>query len=249
MHSHLLRFCFLNLIGVTGLVYAQRGNLADREVVKIKVAVEAIGGGKMKAKGDDGKPYMIGIPTDGDGIRFEGTALPAFLQNGQWVRFEGSFDQKGQAANPITSIEVFTLYKPKHTSAKDMQNMTPGAYPTGNNNAGLFTDASAKGQGKPQAKGPTSYRIVGQIRGVSKSGISVWTPQTMVSAEVIPDAKVMVTSQGPTSLKLVRPGDSVAVEGFYLPPNDSLISAERLRFSSAKPLGTPPEKPAVKGKE
>ncbi len=255
--SIILAFVFV----CSGVVYGQRPNQrqnpqggnapnangqgAIREIIAIKGTVEGSRGPILSVKGEDGRQFMVKAPEEPERVKFTGKGLVGMLQPGLFVRFEATFDGKGKAVAPVSNLEVFTPYRPRHAQAKDMMEMTPGLYPTGSGGgggggAGLFVDPSEKGAKRPAAMQTTTYRVIGQIAGISRKGVGINAGGRQVMVEITPEAQILVSDLG---WNYAQPGDTVNVNGFYFPPNETQILAQDIQITGVNPLGAKQEKP------
>ncbi len=246
--------CACSWSSVTPLLSQQPGGI--REVINIKGALEGARGNILTVKSDDGKSYMVRLPEDIEAVRYKGSGVPTMLQPGLMIRFEGMFDPStGRTTVPVSQLEVFNPMKPKHAQQKDIMEITPGIYPVDSGNAaagagaGLFADPNEK---RPRTKAQpqsASFKVIGQVAGISKKGVNV-NAGRMLQIEVLPTTQIAVSDYG---LRFAQPGDPIQVDGFYFPPNETQVLAQRITVTGANPLGVPQEKPkpgkAVKNSE
>lgn len=198
--------------------------------------IKAIQGPLLLVEGGGGEKWSI-RPNDLRQSTYNGTASPAWLHAGLWVRFTGQFDQRGASHGAVDEVEVFT-YRPSRQPREGEQ---PGLYPAGGVGAldKLFGDEKDK-----PAKEVKAFKVVGQVTGVSKNRIQVATPGAVVSAELAENARVAVSLADPT---LARVGDKVTFDGWASPQQPNQVLGNRLTFTGSEPLGVAkPAKPSPK---
>ena len=171
----------------------------------------------------DGTDVMVQIPETITSFRFIAQAKPAFLQRGQLVRLRGTFNPVN--AMPVTPINKVELFQPVAAAitGRMREQFIPGIY------------QEQPGE-NPQAFGqPVSCRIVGAVMGLNQNGVLML--QTGVRPLQIPLAPEATFEICYNNLSLAQEGDQVSVSGFYQPPDETRIRAERITITTERVYG------------
>jgi hypothetical protein len=172
---------------------------------------------------DDDTEMLVQLPEDASAFQFIADAKPAFLQRGAMVRFNTDFNQLGVAVSPVTRVEIFQPISGK-IPGHDRQNYIPGVH----------SDRHAEGQ-PPQPV--ATYRVVGGLMGLDASGVMmVQAGQQPVRVQLAPDTKFEIRFN---TLALAQEGDPVSVAGFYQPPDETKVKADRVTITTDRVYGEP----------
>lgn len=212
----------------------------QNELVNIEGELVGIRGQLMQVKGNDAKVYLVLLPKDARQLKYRGTAAAGWLRPGIFVRFSGTFDDRGIGQEPILEMEAFTL-EARRAPAEQQADTTPGIYPTEGGGA-LFGGAEG-GKRKPTAV--ASYRVVGQVAGLGRKGeLGVMIgPRQMVQVQLTEETKIKLDVQG---IQFAMPGDKVVVDGYFNPPVETNITANSVSIEASDILGKVAAKPVRK---
>ncbi len=191
-------------------------------VTEFKGTLKSFQRGVVLVTRDDGTEVMVQPPDDPSAFQFIATAKPAFLQRGMMVRFSGAFNPAGVPMSPITRVELFQPVG--NVSGHAREQYIPGVY----------SDRRNRDQ-PPQAV--AEYSVVGALMGLDASGaIMVQAGKRPVRAQLLPEAKFEIRFN---NLSLAQEGDPVSVAGFYQPPDDTKVKAERVTITTDRVYGEP----------
>lgn len=205
-----------------------------RENMQASGTVKGLQRGLIHLVTDAGDQWLIQVqaarPQD---VSFTGTAEPGFVKPGMWVRFQTKLSRRGDAAEPIDSLEIFT--------------------PREGYQAGVFSDAAIGGgsagaaelfgeEPKPEAKKPkpkandedTVYTVAGQVSKISRLGeLSINAAGTSVKAKLADEAKVRLDM---ADLSFLRAGDKIEVSGWHPAGQKGRAIATQVTASASQPL-------------
>ena len=192
------------------------------EVTNFKGKLKGLGRGVLSVTREDGVDVMVQPPDDVSSFTFVATAKPAFLQRGNLVRFSGSFGPNGMAAAPIDKVEVFQPVAAQRLQGHAREKFVPGIYPV---------DRNAPKQPVAMAK----YDIVGTLMGINAAGIMmVQAGKQPLQVQLAQDVTFELRFN---NLNLAKEGDPVTVVGFYQPPDDTKVKADRVTITTDRVYG------------
>lgn len=206
-------------------------NAPANEVTNFKGTLKGVQRGVLSIAREDGVEVLVQPPDDLAGFNFVATAKPAFLQRGNLVRFSGAFGPTGMAAAPITRVEVFQPVPVNRLQGHAKELFVPGIYP-----------ADRHAPKKPVAM--AKYNIVGNLMGINAAGVMmVQAGKQPLQVPLAQDAQFELRFN---NLNLAQEGDAVQVAGFYQPPDDTKVKAERVTITTDRVYGEPTEQEPVK---
>ena len=192
-------------------------------VTEFKGTLKSFQRGIVLVTREDGTEVMVQPPDDLSTFEFVATAKPAFLQRGVLVRFSGTFNQAGVPISPVTSVEIFQPISGP-VAGHTREQYVPGVY----------SDHREQNQ-QPQAI--AKYDVVGALMGLDASGIMmVQAGKQPVRVQLAADAKFEIRFN---NLSLAQEGDPVRVAGFYQPPDETKVKAERVTITTDRVYGEP----------
>ncbi len=192
------------------------------EVTNFKGKLKGLERGVLSITREDGVDVMVQPPDDIAGFTFVATAKPAFLQRGNLVRFSGAFGPTGMAAAPIDRVEVFQPVPAQRLRGHARENFVPGVYPV---------DRHPPNQPVALAK----YNIVGSLMGINAAGVMmVQAGKQPLQVQLAENAAFELRYN---NLNLAKEGDPVTVVGFYQPPDDTKVKAERVTITTDRVYG------------
>lgn len=195
---------------------------AANEVTKFNGTLKGFQRGVLSVTREDGVEVMVQLPDDIASFAFVAEAKPAFLQRGNLVRFSGAFGPTGMAAAPIQKVEVFQPVPVQQLRGHAREGFVPGIYP-----------ADRNAPKKPVAM--AQYKIVGNLMGINAAGIMI--VQAGKQPLQVPLAQDATFELRYNNLKLAKNGDAVAVSGFYQPPDDTKVKADRIAITTDRVYG------------
>lgn len=227
---------FLGGLLVVGLVLSPRAcgeppafggfktNALANEVTQFKGKLKGFQRGVLAVTREDGTDVMVQPPDDIANFNFVATAKPAFLQRGSLVRFSGAFGPTGMAAAPIEKVEVFQPVNVQQVQGHARERFIPGVYP-----------ADRHAQQRPAAM--AKYNVVGNLMGINAMGVMmVQAGKQPLQVQLSQNASFELRFN---NLNLAKEGDEVSVAGFYQPPDDTKVKAERVTITTDRVYGEP----------
>jgi hypothetical protein len=220
---------------------ARRQPEVPRENMEASGTVKGIQRGVIHLVTDAGDQWLVQVqaarPQD---ISFTGTAESDFIKPGMWVRFQTKLSRRGDAAEPVDSLEIFT----------PREGYEPGLYadlPTGGSNAAeLFSDAPKpetkpkKSKAKTKPDEDTVYTVAGQVGKVSRLGeLTISAGGTSVKAKLADEAKVRLDMG---DLTFLQAGDKIEIRGWHPAGQKGQAVATQVTASAANPLADPSKK-------
>ena len=198
------------------------------EVTKFTGKLKGVQRGVLMVTREDGSDVMVQPPDDISGFAFVAQAKPAFLKRGQLVRFSGTFAPNGVATAPIQKVELFQPVAAQRITGHAREKFVPGVYPA---------DRHAPKQPVAVAK----YNVVGGLLGVNSAGVMmVQAGNKNLQVQRATDVTFALRYN---NLALAQEGDPVSVSGFYQPPDDTKVKAERITISPERVYGEPTDQP------
>ncbi|WP_146518558.1 hypothetical protein [Stieleria varia] len=180
--------------------------------------------GVLTVTREDGVDVMVMPPDDISTFQFIANAKMPFLQRGMMVRFSGSFGPTGAAITPIDKVQVFQPVPVAGMAHHTKDLFTPGVHPV-DRNAPKKPVAVAK------------YNIVGNLMGINNAGVMmVQAGKTPLQVPLAQDVAFQIQFN---NLNLAQEGDKVTVSGFYQPPDDTKVKADRVTITTDRIYGEP----------
>lgn len=185
--------------------------------------------GVVLVQKEDGTDVMVQMPENISSFQFVALAKPAFLQRGQLVRLSGTFNPvNGMAVTPINKVELFQPVNGKLTGGTREQ-YVPGVYP------------EKRGENPQAFAEPIHCRVVGGVMGLNANGLlAVQAGGRPLQIPLAQDATFEIRYN---NLSLAQEGDEVSVSGFYQPPDETRIRAERITITTDRVYGEFSEEP------
>jgi hypothetical protein len=205
-----------------------------RENMQASGTVKGLQRGMIHLVTDAGDQWLVQVQaTRPQDVSFTGTAEPSFVKPGMWVRFQTKLSRRGDAAEPIDSVEVFTPREGYQAGV-----YADAASGGSGNAANLFGDdpqPEAKPKTKPKANDEdTVYTVAGQVSKISRSGeLTINAAGTSVKAKLADEAKVRLDM---AVLTFLREGDKIEVSGWHPAGQKGRAIATQVSASAAQPL-------------
>ncbi|TWU49744.1 hypothetical protein [Rubripirellula reticaptiva] len=198
-------------------------------VTEFKGKLKSFERGVMVVIRDDGTEVMVQPPDSPESFVFVAEAKPMFLQRGMMARFRGTFTAAGAATQAIEKVELFQPLA-GNLSGRAREQFVPGIYGERRN----------RNEPVPQV---ATVNVVGGILGMDGTGIMIQAGKIPVQAPLTPDVKFEIRFN---NLSLAQEGDSVSVEGFYQPPDDTKVKGDRVVVTTDRIYGEPAAAPVRK---
>lgn len=210
------------------------GGAAANEIAEFKGKLKGVRGNILTVTREDDVDCLVMFPDEINSLEFVAQALPAYLRRGMPVRFSTTLGPTGMPLTPVDKLEIIAPVNLKQIANSQKMRYTPGVNPA---------DRHAK-----PAQGPMTGKVyvVGSLMMLSPNGqLALQAGKIPVQTMVAPDAKVEIRAN---SLALAQPGDTVTVVGFYQPPDDTKVKAERIVVTTDRVFGETPPKPQRKSR-
>ncbi|WP_404306689.1 hypothetical protein [Neorhodopirellula lusitana] len=200
---------------------------AANEVTEFEGKLKGVRGNIVTVTRDDGVDCLVMFPKEADLIEFSATALPAYLRRGMLVRFSSVLGPTGMPLAPVDRIEIFAPVNPATVSGSGKDNYTPGVH------------SASKERKARNAPMTGKVTVVGSLLMLSPDGrLGVQAGKTPVQTMVSPQLKLEIRAN---NLSMAQEGEAVKVSGFYQPPDDTKVQAERITVTTDRIFGeTPP---------
>lgn len=191
------------------------------EVIEFEGSLRGVRGNVLIVKKEDDTEAQVMMPDLPVALTFVAKAEMEFLRPGMSVRFEAEFDRSGMPTGPVDKVEIFHPMRSPRMSRAMRERYLPGLYPKDD-------------EVVPQA-GPAMYRVVGNVAGMDESGaLLVRAGARPVRVELTEEPNFEIRFN---HLNLARPDDTVEVSGFFQPPDETRIKAERVTVKSDRVFG------------
>lgn len=176
----------------------------------------------------DGTDVLVQAPQEVTGLVFTADAERSFLKQGLPVRFTAEFTPAGAPTAPLDEVSIYQPVPTKRLGRAARQRFVPGVYP-------LSPRQKVRGGLPASPRGPSEFRIVGKVMGIDAEGLMmVQAGNRPIRIPLAPDASLKIRFN---HLRLAQPGDTVAVSGFYQPPDERRVRAERVTVQSDRVFG------------
>lgn len=197
------------------------------EVTNFAGKLKSVRGDVMTITRDDGVDVLVQFPDSPTDFVFVAKALPAYLQRGMWVRFKTTLAANGMPESPVAKLELFAPVNANLLKGHQRSNFNPGVH----------SADRAKPRGNAPLTGPVI--VVGQLMMLNaQGGLAVQAGNVPVQTIASPEVAIEVRFN---NLALAQEGDSVNVAGFYQPPDDTKVKADRITIKTDRVYGEKPE--------
>jgi hypothetical protein len=204
-------------------------------------SIKGMAGALVQVAAGGGENWIVQLDARPQDIVYQGPADPAFVKPGMLVEFKARLNKRGEAAEPVSSLTIFTVREGRGVGVAAEGGLNKGE-------AELFTSKPEV----PEKKGPKGkeedavYQVAGQITKVSRGEMTINCAGTTVKADLAKDAKVMVDVN---HLQFAQIGDKVEVRARYPMGHKGQGLATQITVIGSKPLGEPKKRvlPGAKG--
>ncbi|WP_425617583.1 hypothetical protein NA78x_001264 [Anatilimnocola sp. NA78] len=205
------------------------------ENAEVSGAIKGMQGTLVQVAAAGGEQWIVQLEARPQDIVYQGTADPSFVKTGMLVEFKAKVNKKGQAADPVSSLTVFTVREGRGVGVTPEGGLAKGE-------GELFSENKPEEKKAPRVKKEddnTVYVVAGQITKLSRLGeMTINCAGTTVKADLDKEAKVAVDVN---HLQFAQVGDKVEVRARY-PMGQKAAGqglATQISVTGAKPLGEP----------
>lgn len=199
---------------------------AANEVTEFKGTLKGVRGNIVSVTRDDGVDCMVMFPDQITGVEFIAKALPAYLRRGTMVRFATTLGPTGMPLTPVNKLEIIAPVNLTGLNSHSRVKFLPGV-----------NSVERKPPPRNGVMTGKVYVVGNLIMLAPNGGLAVQAGKVPVQTMVAPDATLEIRAN---SLALAQVGDTVSVAGFYQPPDDTKIKAERITVTSDRIYGEAP---------
>lgn len=207
--------------GDTANGFAPQSTFKANEITNFNATLKGMRGGLVVVEKEDGTEAFVAPPDLISSFQFVAKATPAFLQRGMLMRFTANFGPGGVPLGPVDKVTLFQPVDQRSLQGHAKQQFTPGVYP------------DAKPGDRNQAM-TGKITIVGRFMGLSPGMLAVQAGKVPVRVPVTDDTQLEVRYN---NLLLAQEGDPVTVSGFYQPPNENQVKADRVTITTDRVYG------------
>ena len=196
--------------------------LPANEVTNFKGTLKGMRRNILVVEKEDGSEALVALPDTISSFQFVAKATPAFLQRGMLIRFSANF---GPGGVPLAPVEKITLFQPvdlRSLHGRTKEQFTPG----------IYSDANRGNRNQPMVG---KLSIVGQLIGLAPNGVLA-VQAGKIPVQVPVDANTTLEVRY-NNLALAQEGDPVTVAGFYQPPNENQVKADRITITTDRVYG------------
>ncbi len=226
------------------------GSLATNKVTEFEGKLIGTQGNVLMVAREDETEVLVQMPDDVTSLTFVAEAEREFLRRGMMVRFEAEFAPNGAPTAPVENLEVFQPIQLKQLPRTVRERFVPGVYPKNPQQQQQQLQQQQQQQLQqqqlqqqqqqqqqqqaPQAE-PASYRVVGNLMGIDESGMVLVKagPRTL-RIPLAPEPEIELRFN---NLNLVQPEDEVSVAGFYRPPDETKVKADKITITTDRVYG------------
>ncbi|QEG01813.1 hypothetical protein Mal15_58940 [Stieleria maiorica] len=198
------------------------GTLPANEVTNFKGTLKGMRRNLVVIEKEDGSEALVAMPDTISSFQFVAKATPAFLQRGMLMRFSANFGPGGVPLAPVGKITLFQPVDPRSLHGRTKEQFTPG----------IYSDAHRGNRNQPMVG---KLSIVGRLIGLAPNGVlAVQAGKMPVQVPVDANTTLEVRYN---NLVLAQEGDAVTVAGFYQPPNENQVKADRITITTDRVYG------------
>lgn len=197
------------------------------ENVELSGVIKGMQGSLIQVATSETEQWLVHVEARPQDVMYQGTADVAFVQPGMLVEFKAKVNKRGQAADPVTELAIFTVREGRGV----------GMAPEGGANASnLFGDAKEEKKPSRKALEDATYVVAGQVTKLSRGEMSVNCAGTNVKANLDKDAKVTIDVN---HLKFAQVGDKVEMRARHVKGQKAAgqALATQVTVVGANPLG------------
>jgi hypothetical protein len=199
---------------------------AANEVTEFKGTLKGVRGNIVSVEREDGVECIVMFPDEITGVEFVADALPAYLRRGTLVRFATTLGPTGMPMTPVDKLEVIAPVNVKGLNAHSRTKLMPGV-----------NSAERKPMPKNGVLSGKVYVVGNLMMLAPNGGLAVQAGKYPLQTMVKPDAKFEIRAN---NLSLAQVGDAISVSGFYQPPDDTKVKAERIIVTTDRVYGEAP---------
>lgn len=205
------------------------------EVTKFSGTLKDARGNVIVVTREDDSECFVQVPDRITSLSFSAKAIPAYLRRGTPVRFAMAIGPNGAPISPVEKVVIFSPLAPGAVPPSEAAKFIPGVH-------------HDNGRQARQPGAPRGGRVdvVGTLVMINPQGaISVQAGGTPVNTMVNQNAEIEIQMN---NLSLAQAGDDVEIEGFYNPPDETKVKAQRIKITTDRVIGEAPGPAKRKGR-
>jgi hypothetical protein len=176
------------------------------ENTELSGAIKGMQGALLQVGASGGENWVVQLDARPQDVVFQGTADPAFVQVGMMVEFKAKVNKRGQAAEPVTQLTIFTVREGRGVGVQ-----ADGAAAKGEGD--LFASKPEEDKKAPKVKGDDPvYQVAGRITKLSRGEMTINCAGTTIKADLDKEAKVQVDVN---HLQWAQVGDKIELRTRY----------------------------------
>ena len=215
-------FVFFAMIVNVGILTDAQDKKPEPKKISVNGTIEDMDMEKGLAKIVDGDETEWIVKLDRNTkFTYSGTAEPAWIRRGMWVRLTTDFNSKGEPQRSPKDVLVFQRKKGDKL----------GIY---NDNKGTIINPFIKSKTEPTPSEKfLTLTVAGQVKSLRSSELSVVAGRMTLKIPLDKRTKIRVDVADPT---LIRKGDKVMIEGWQVPDAENAMVATSLKVTGKEPL-------------
>lgn len=179
---------------------------------------------------EDGTECLVQFPDKITSLSFIAKAVPGYLRRGTPVRFAMAIGPNGAPISPVEKLVIFAPLAPGAVPRSQAAKFTPGVH---------RDEQQTRQAGQAVAPVGGKVDVVGTLIMINPQGaMAVQAGGTPVNTMVAQDAEIEIQMN---NLSLAQAGDEVKVEGFYNPPDETKVKAQRIKITTDRVIGETPD--------
>ena len=241
-------FAFAMLFGTAVPAWGQYNQPQQPQVPRTQLqcegTVKQLSPAGIGLEAGEGGQWIVQLDPSARNISYSGTGDGTIIKAGQWVRFSTRLTRRGQTAEPVASLTIFTPGQMDFIGVASEASLAGGGRV--GNEGGLFEDKKPEEATKPKPKEikedeNTVYQVAGQISKISRLGeLTINAGGTPIKADLAENAKVSIAV---ADLGWLQVGDKVEMRGWHITGQKGAAWATQLTATGSQPLTDPKKKP------
>ncbi|MFP6676443.1 MAG: hypothetical protein VB878_15265 [Pirellulaceae bacterium] len=215
-------FFFVLIVNIGILVADAQDEKPKLKKVSLSGTIEEMDKGLAKIVDGDDTEWIVKMERNAK-FTYSGTAVPAWLKRGMWVRFTTDFNSKGEPQRSPKEVEVFL---PKKGEKLGIYNAAKGK----------ITNPFIKSSTPTPSERFMELTVAGRVKALRNKELQVeiaGRPTIYVKVDLDEQTKIQVDVADPT---LIRKGDKVTIQGWEVPNSENAVLATSLTVTAKEPL-------------
>ena len=223
-------------VGLPSVFGQERGPRIHMETLRTTATVKGVRPRLLHVAAEDGKEWLVSVPTNYENVVFQATAAPDWLQKRMPVRFHANVTMEKHKKEivirePLTELTVATI----------RADVGMGIFPENgiDQREDLFRGGKTGVDKKPAGQAEESPCLIIGLLVENKDGkLRVAAGRIPVRAELDPKAEISVELH---DVQWVRPGDKAEITARYLAGRQGQAEGQQITVTAAKPLSADEE--------